>query len=78
MWLIEQGVWCVTTVIARRWGLHGRARDGRLTAQSTVEYALVGALVVIAAAGALTLLGTELQTVFNNISSTLKTASAAH
>jgi Flp pilus assembly pilin Flp len=47
----------------------------RRIAQSTVEYALVGALVVIAAAGALTLLGGELSSVFTNISNTLKTAS---
>jgi Flp pilus assembly pilin Flp len=47
----------------------------RRVAQSTVEYALVGALVVIAAAGALTLLGGELSSVFTNISNTLKTAS---
>jgi Flp pilus assembly pilin Flp len=40
-------------------------------AQSTVEYALVGALVVIAAAGALTLLGTELTHVFNNVTNKL-------
>jgi Flp pilus assembly pilin Flp len=39
--------------------------------QSTVEYALVGALVVIAAAGALTLLGTELTHVFNNVTNKL-------
>jgi Flp pilus assembly pilin Flp len=51
---------------------------GGVTAQSTVEYALVGALVVIAAAGALTLLGGELTTVFTNISKTLGTASAPH
>ena len=53
-----------------------RRRGGR--AQSTVEYALVGALVVIAAAGALTILGTELGTVFTNISNTLRTAASAH
>jgi Flp pilus assembly pilin Flp len=46
-------------------------------AQSTVEYALVGALVVIAAAGALTILGSELNTVFTNISKTLG-AAAGH
>ena len=45
-------------------------------AQSTVEYALVGALVVIAAAGALTLLGGQLTMVFTHISDTLK--GAAH
>lgn len=41
------------------------------TAQSTVEYALVGALVVIAAAAALTSLGGELTSVFTRISGTL-------
>jgi Flp pilus assembly pilin Flp len=39
--------------------------------QSTVEYALVGALVVIAAAGAMTLLGGEVTTVFSRITATL-------
>ena len=43
-------------------------------AQSTVEYALVGALVVIAAAAALTVLGGDIKMVFNHISDTLKTA----
>lgn len=42
--------------------------------QSTVEYALVGALVVIAAAGALTILGGQVTAVFSNISDTLRTA----
>lgn len=42
--------------------------------QSTVEYALVGALVVIAAAGALSILGGELTAVFSNISKTLGAA----
>lgn len=46
----------------------------RAPAQSTVEYALVGALVVIAAAGALTVLGGQLNSVFSNISKTLSTA----
>ena len=40
-------------------------------AQSTVEYALVGALVVMVAAAALTTLGGELSGVFGNISKTL-------
>jgi Flp pilus assembly pilin Flp len=61
-----------------RSGRHLRLLAGRNTAQSTVEYALVGALVVIAAAGALTLLGGELTTVFTNISHTLGQASAGH
>jgi Flp pilus assembly pilin Flp len=50
---------------------------GRWSAQSTVEYALVGALVVIAAAGALTLLGGELTSVFSRISNTLSGAAVA-
>jgi Flp pilus assembly pilin Flp len=54
--------------IARRLG---RAGHG----QSTVEYALVGALVVIAAAAALTVLGEQVTSVFGNISNTLRGAS---
>ncbi len=45
--------------------------------QSTVEYALVGALVVIAAAGAMTLLGGEITTVFSRITTTLSGAASA-
>lgn len=48
----------------------------RMMGQSTVEYALVGALVVIAAAGALTILGGQITSVFGSISSTLHTAGA--
>ena len=43
-------------------------------AQSTVEYALVGALVVIAAATALTVLGEQVTAVFTGISKTLSVA----
>ena len=43
-------------------------------AQSTVEYALVGALVVIAAATALTVLGDQVTNVFTGISKTLSSA----
>ncbi|MBV9174355.1 MAG: hypothetical protein JOZ81_30205 [Chloroflexi bacterium] len=50
---------------------------GSERAQSTVEYALVGALVVIAAAGALTILGGQVNNVFGSISSTLKTAATS-
>jgi len=50
----------------------------RAPGQSTVEYALVGALVVIAAAGALTILGGQLNNVFSNISKTLGAAAAGH
>jgi len=77
MWWIELGVVLATMTRAR---LRQKLPDGcrRLVAQSTVEYALVGALVVIAAATALTLLSTEVTTVFSNITNTLKTASAGH
>ena len=68
MWWIELG-WLLATTTAAR---------ARTRAQSTVEYALVGALVVIAAAGAMTVLGGELTAVFTNISSTLRTAAAGH
>jgi Flp pilus assembly pilin Flp len=56
---IERGLW----MTAARW-----------SGQSTVEYALVGALVVIAAAGAMTLLGGEVTTVFSRITTTLSGA----
>jgi Flp pilus assembly pilin Flp len=68
-------------MVARLFGQYPRGVDrlvGKSAGQSTVEYALVGALVVIAAAGALTLLGGELSTVFTHISDTLRTASAGH
>lgn len=39
----------------------------RWAGQSTVEYALIGALVVIVAAAAMTGLGNELQSVFTNL-----------
>ena len=77
MWLIERGV-VIATVIAARMHRRVPERARRLVAQSTVEYALVGALVVIAAATALTLLSTEVTTVFSNITNTLKTASVGH
>jgi Flp pilus assembly pilin Flp len=48
------------------------------TGQSTVEYALVGALVIIAAAGALTLLGSQLSSVFGHITATLGGPGGAH
>jgi Flp pilus assembly pilin Flp len=74
---IEQGwLMAMQLQVSRHRGL-ARLR-GAAAAQSTVEYALVGALVVIAAAGALTLLGGELTTVFTNISKTLGAASAGH
>lgn len=77
MWRIEFG----RLTVARLFGRSARSAHclgGGSAGQSTVEYALVGALVVIAAAGALTLLGGELSTVFTHISDTLRTASAGH
>ena len=47
--------------------LPGSRRSG----QSTVEYALVGALVVIAAAAAMSALGNEIGSVFARITATL-------
>ena len=74
MWWIELSV--VLTAARLRLRLPEGAR--RLVAQSTVEYALVGALVVIAAASALTLLSGEVTSVFSNITNTLKSASTGH
>jgi Flp pilus assembly pilin Flp len=73
MRLIERSWWSVTQV---RNDLEQRAWTiaGTCVGQSTVEYALVGALVVIAAAGAMTLLGGEITTVFTRITSTLSGA----
>jgi len=74
---IELGVRLVTMAVAY---VSQRGPEGarRLIAQSTVEYALVAALVVIAAASALTVLSGEVTTVFSNITNTLKTANAGH
>lgn len=74
---IEQG-WLRALQLQASWHSGIARLRGGAAAQSTVEYALVGALVVIAAAGALTLLGGELTTVFTNISKTLGAASAGH
>ena len=77
MWWIELSA-RLTTIMAgqmrERWPSCARG----VAAQSTVEYALVGALVVIAAATALTLLGNQLGSVFTHISDTLRTAQVAH
>jgi Flp pilus assembly pilin Flp len=42
------------------------------SAQSTVEYALVGALVVIAGAAALSIIGEQVNGIFTNLGNTLK------
>ncbi len=74
---IELAVVFASVMAARVCGrLPERARG--LVAQSTVEYALVGALVVIAAASALTLLSGEVTSVFSNITNTLKAANTGH
>jgi Flp pilus assembly pilin Flp len=62
-------MWHVTKMTTSRWMWTNAAR-----AQSTVEYALVGALVVMVAAAALTALGGELSGVFTNITKTLSGA----
>jgi Flp pilus assembly pilin Flp len=59
-------------------GVWARVWTVAVPAQSTVEYALVGALVVIASAAALTLLGGELSSVFNQLTNTLKGSATAH
>jgi len=66
MSLIELG-WLLAGRLQARWQRLHAVHAG----QSTVEYALVGALVIIAAAGALTLLGGQLNSVFTHISTTL-------
>lgn len=73
-------------IIERSWRSPGRLRArvelrawtlaASWSGQSTVEYALVGALVVIAAAGAMTLLGGEVTTVFSRITTTLSRSGA--
>ena len=70
---IELG-WLVAGRFESRW----KRLHVRYAGQSTVEYALVGALVVIAAAGALSLLGGELTTVFTQITNTLRGSAGAH
>jgi Flp pilus assembly pilin Flp len=78
MWYIELSRLTAARLFGNDWSGVDRLVGRKAAGQSTVEYALVGALVVIAAAGALTLLGGELSTVFTHISDTLRTASAGH
>jgi Flp pilus assembly pilin Flp len=73
--LVVEWSWLMTARLRGWCESNMRAASG----QSTVEYALVGALVVIAAATALTALGGEVTAVFNKISATLSgAASASH
>jgi Flp pilus assembly pilin Flp len=77
MWWIELGSsWAALVTAPVRRG--AQRLVGRSGGQSTVEYALVGALVVIAAAGALTILGSEVTGVFTHITNTLRGAAAGH
>jgi len=78
MWWIEQAVVAIALMANARVRERLPVGAQRWLGQSTVEYALVGALVVIAAAGAMTLMGSQLTSVFSNITSTLRTASAGH
>ena len=71
MWWIELGSSWAALSGRRRFGARAQRLVGRAAGQSTVEYALVGALVVIAAAGALTILGGEVTGVFTHITNTL-------
>jgi Flp pilus assembly pilin Flp len=71
-------------LVERGWLLRARVQAGceragarvcsRWRGQSTVEYALVGALVVIAAAAAMTALGDQVTNVFSKITHTLSGA----
>jgi Flp pilus assembly pilin Flp len=77
MWWIELGSsWAALVAGPLRRG--AQCLVGRDGGQSTVEYALVGALVVIAAAGALTILGGEVTGVFTHITNTLRGAATGH
>ena len=74
--VVVRWVWFVAAYL-RAWCAWLQWRSSWRYGQSTVEYALVGALVVIAAAGALTLLGGEVTSVFSKITTTLSGAASA-
>jgi Flp pilus assembly pilin Flp len=62
-------VWTLAAAESRRW--HGwLSRAAR--AQSTVEYALIGALIVVIASVAVGMLGTQVTTVFENMARALQ------
>jgi Flp pilus assembly pilin Flp len=71
-WLNSVGAW------RRRGEVHAHVLAKCCAGQSTVEYALVGALVVIAAAGAMALLGDQVSSVFGHITTTLSGAATGH
>jgi Flp pilus assembly pilin Flp len=70
MALIERS-WLAASYLQTRCGTALQHVRVGWAGQSTVEYALVGALVVIASAVALTALGSEITTVFSRITGTL-------
>ena len=62
-------VWTFAAAESRRW--HAcPTRAAR--AQSTVEYALIGALIVVIASVAVGMLGTQVTTVFENMAKALQ------
>ncbi len=73
---VEWG-WVAVARLQKRLDSGVQAISPRASGQSTVEYALVGALVVIAAAGAMTLLGDQVTNVFSKITNTLSGAASA-
>ncbi len=68
---IVESIWMFLAYVEASLDDPAGSRRLRWMGQSTVEYALVGALVVIAAAGAMSLLGNEITTVFTKITTTL-------
>lgn len=76
MAIVERAQATVATVRSRTNGYLGRMSVRYLAGQSTVEYALVGVLVVIGTAGAMTLLGDQISSVFGHITTTLSGATA--
>jgi Flp pilus assembly pilin Flp len=76
MRVIEWG-WLELVRLQTRGERWARILDARCSGQSTVEYALVGAVIVIAAAAALSALGGEITNVFGRITSTLAGAASS-
>jgi Flp pilus assembly pilin Flp len=63
--VFEGLVWLDTRLAQARWPRHGPA-------QSTVEYALIGALIIVAASLAVGGLGGEISNVFNSLTAALQ------
>ncbi len=60
------------TLVLGRFGSTGRRLANSQPAQSTVEYALIGALIVVVASAAVMALGGSVNTVFQQLSTALK------